>query len=259
MRRIIFRLIVFIIFTVTGVYIVNNNLHNNNIILTQENECDIVNTSKKEILLIESTIPETKLIEEVEEKTKEKTEEEIEQKTEKEIEQKTEKEITKENDEEDKTYEIMETPKEESIPEYNIPLDEDIQKYLYDKCKEYNVPYDLTLGVIKVESNFNPSLIHKNSNGSRDYGLFQINTINHKWLSEELGITDFLNPYQNIDAGVYMLSQLIQKYDNEHIVLMSYNMGERATKNLTSRGIDSSRYSRKVIAIKEELKNINIK
>ena len=251
MRRIIFGLIVFIIFTVTGVYIVNNNLHNNNIILTQENECDIVNASKKETLLIESTIPETKLIEEVEEKTKEKTEEEIEQKT--------EKEITKENDEEDNTYEIMETPKEESIPEYNIPLDEDIQKYLYDKCKEYNVPYDLALGVIKVESNFNPSLIHKNSNGSRDYGLFQINTINHKWLSEELGITDFLNPYQNIDAGVYMLSQLLKKYNNEHIVLMSYNMGERAAKNLVSRGIDSSRYSRKVIETKEELKNNNIK
>src|SRR5690606_28226073 len=114
-------------------------------------ECDIVNTSKKETLLIESTIPETKLIEEVEEKTKGKTEEEVEEKT--------EKEITKENDEEDNIYEIMETPKEESIPEYNIPLDEDIQKYLYDKCKEYNVPYDLALGVIKVESNFNPSLI----------------------------------------------------------------------------------------------------
>lgn len=86
MRRIIFGLIVFIIFTVTVVYIVNNNLQNNNIILAQENECDIVNTSKEETLLIESTIPETKLIEE--------------------IEQKTEKEITKENDEEDKTTEV---------------------------------------------------------------------------------------------------------------------------------------------------------
>ena len=143
---------------------------------------------------------------------------------------------------------------EEIIPEYAIPLNKDIQKYLYNKCKEYNVPYDLAIAVIKTESNFNPSLIHKNSNGSRDYGLFQINTINHKWLSEELGITDFLNPYQNIDAGVYMLSQLLKKYDNEHIVLMSYNMGERATKNLVSRGIDSSRYSRKVIETKEELK-----
>ena len=86
MRRIFFGLIVFIIFTVTVVYIVNNNLQNNNIILAQENECDIVNTSKEETLLIESTIPETKLIEE--------------------IEQKTEKEITKENDEEDKTTEV---------------------------------------------------------------------------------------------------------------------------------------------------------
>ena len=47
MRRIIFGLIIFIIFTVTGFYIVNNNLHNNNIILAQENECDIVNTSKE--------------------------------------------------------------------------------------------------------------------------------------------------------------------------------------------------------------------
>ena len=67
MRRIIFGLIVFIIFTATGVYIVNNNLQNNNIILAQENECDIVNTSKEEALLIESTIPETKLMEEDEE------------------------------------------------------------------------------------------------------------------------------------------------------------------------------------------------
>lgn len=79
-------------------YIINNDLKNINIILTQENECDIVNTSKEETLLTESTIPETKLIEEVEEKTQEKTEEEIEQKT--------EKEITKENDEEDKTTEV---------------------------------------------------------------------------------------------------------------------------------------------------------
>jgi len=216
LRRIIFGLIVFIIFTATGVYIANSNLQNDNIILTNNNECDTINIAEEENIYepVKTTIPEI--------------------------------EFTLEEE-------------EEIIPEYDIPLDKDIQKYLYDKCKEYNVPYDLALGVIKVESNFNPSLIHKNSNGSRDYGLFQINTINHQWLSEELGITDFLNPYQNIDAGVYMLSQLLKKYDDEHIVLMSYNMGERAAKNLVSRGIDSSRYSRRVVEIKEEFKNNNIK
>jgi len=216
LKRIILGLIVFIIFTATGVYIANSNLQNDNIILTNNNECDTINIAEEENIYepVKTTIPEI--------------------------------EFTLEEE-------------EEIIPEYDIPLDKDIQKYLYDKCKEYNVPYDLALGVIKVESNFNPSLIHKNSNGSRDYGLFQINTINHKWLSEELGITDFLNQYQNIDAGVYMLSQLLKKYDDEHIVLMSYNMGERAAKNLVDRGIYSSRYSRKVIETKEELKNNNIK
>jgi len=216
LKRIILGLIVFIIFTATGVYIANSNLQNDNIILTNNNECDTINIAEEENIYepVKTTIPEI--------------------------------EFTLEEE-------------EEIIPEYDIPLDKDIQKYLYDKCKEYNVPYDLALGVIKVESNFNPSLIHKNSNGSRDYGLFQINTINHQWLSEELGITDFLNPYQNIDAGVYMLSQLLKKYDDEHIVLMSYNMGERAAKNLVDRGIYSSRYSRKVIETKEEFKNNNIK
>ena len=230
MRRIIFGLIVFIIFTATGVYIANSNLQNDNIILTNNNECDTINIAEEENIYetIKTTISEIEF-------TLDK-----------------EGEIIPE-------YDIPLDKEEEIIPEYNIPLDKDIQKYLYDKCKEYNVPYDLALGVIKVESNFNPSLIHKNSNGSRDYGLFQINTINHKWLSEELGITDFLNQYQNIDAGVYMLSQLLKKYDDEHIVLMSYNMGERATKNLVNRGIYSSRYSRRVVEIKEEFKNNNIK
>jgi len=42
-------------------------------------------------------------------------------------------------------------------------------------------------------------------------------------------------------------------------VLMSYNMGEQAARNRVNRGIYSSRYSRKVIETKEELKNNNIK
>jgi 3D (Asp-Asp-Asp) domain-containing protein len=98
LRYVVPRLIIFIMLVAMCYYIINNDLKNINIILTQENECDIINTSKEETLLIESTIPETKLIEEIEEKIKEKTEEKIEQKT--------EKEITKENDEEDKTTEV---------------------------------------------------------------------------------------------------------------------------------------------------------
>lgn len=214
LKRIILGLIVFIIFTATGVYIVNNNLQNNNIILTNNNECDTINIAEEENIYepIKTTIPEIEL-----------------------------------------------TLEEEIIPEYNIPLDKDIQKYLYSKCKEYNISYELALSVIKVESNFDINSVHKNSNKTQDVGLFQINQINHKWLSEKLGITDFLDPYQNIDAGVYMLSDLMKKYENEHLVLMAYNMGVSQAKKLVSRGINSSRYSRKVIEIREGFKNINIK
>ncbi len=55
MRRIIFGLIVFIIFTATGVYIVNNNLQNNNIIMTSNNECDTINVVEEENNVYEST------------------------------------------------------------------------------------------------------------------------------------------------------------------------------------------------------------
>ena len=51
------------------------------------------------------------------------------------------------------------------MPNYDIPLDKDIQQYLYDKCKEYEVPYELALSIIKVESNFNPDTVNKNSDG----------------------------------------------------------------------------------------------
>lgn len=98
MRYVVSILIIFIMLVAMCYYTINNDLKNINIILTQENECDIINTSKEETLLIESTIPETKLIEEIEEKIKEKTEEKTEQKT--------EKELTKENDEEDKTTKV---------------------------------------------------------------------------------------------------------------------------------------------------------
>ncbi|HHU55928.1 MAG TPA: lytic transglycosylase domain-containing protein, partial [Acholeplasmataceae bacterium] len=93
---------------------------------------------------------------------------------------------------------------EEVMPNYDVPLDKEIQQYLYSKCKEYEIEYELALAIIQVESNFKPNAVNVNSNNTKDVGLFQINSFNHKWLSEELGITDFADPYQNIDAGIFM-------------------------------------------------------
>ena len=90
---------------------------------------------------------------------------------------------------------------EEEGPEiYNVPLDDALQRYTYNLCVDYEIEeyYPLVLAVMWRESEFVPTIISK----TNDYGLMQINKINHKWLSEELEITDFLDEEQNIHAGV---------------------------------------------------------
>lgn len=118
----------------------------------------------------------------------------------------------------------------------------------------YHVDGDLVLAVIDGESEGDLNAYNRNKNGTHDSGLMQINSCNHEWLREELGITDFYDPEQNIHAGVYMLSLLTAKYDNYHRVLMSYNMGEGKTRELWQQGVYSSRYSRKIMSKYQKLK-----
>ena len=125
--------------------------------------------------------------------------------------------------------------------------DKPIEKAVAYYSAIYHVDGDLVLAVIDGESEGDTQAFNTNRNGTHDSGLMQINSCNHKWLSEELGITDFYDPEQNIHSGVYILSLLTAKYDDYHRVLMSYNMGEKRTKELWQQGIYSSRYSKKVM------------
>lgn len=142
----------------------------------------------------------------------------------------------------------------EKIPIYDLPLSRELQIYTYEICKEYGVNYEKALAVMKIESSFNSNAENINKNGSKDVGLMQINSINRKWLSEVLEVTDLKDPKQNILAGVYMLSILKEKFGDDHLQLMAYNMGEGKTKQLVSRGVTSSKYSRKVLNYKDEIK-----
>jgi soluble lytic murein transglycosylase-like protein len=118
----------------------------------------------------------------------------------------------------------------------------------------YGVDSDLVKAVIGKESSGDPAAHNRNRNGTHDRGLMQINSCNFEWLSEELGITDFYEPRQNIRAGCYILGLLSKKYDNVHRVLMSYNMGESRTRQLWKQRIYSSRYSREVMSKYRELR-----
>lgn len=137
---------------------------------------------------------------------------------------------------------LVEEQEEEGPEIYNVPLDDALQRYAYNLCVDYEVEeyYPLVLAVMWRESEFMPTIISK----TNDYGLMQINKINHKWLSSKLEITDFLDEEQNIHAGVYMLSLYLHKYGDIDKALMAYNLGENGAKKRWAAGTYTTNYTR---------------
>ena len=134
---------------------------------------------------------------------------------------------------------------------YDCPLDNKVQDYIRTMCEVKNLPMSLVLAVISVESSFRPWVI----SSSNDYGLMQINVINHGRFSEEYGITDFLNPCLNAFCGITLLAEHYNRYQDESKALMAYNLGTAGAKRLWGSGIYETSYTRKVISIKEEFDN----
>ena len=127
---------------------------------------------------------------------------------------------------------------------YDCPLDNDLQDYIRELCVQNNLPMSLVIAIIENESSFVADVI---SPDGGDYGLMQINKINHKWLSEKYGITNFLNPYQNVLCGINILADQCNKYGDYHKALMAYNMGAGGANRLWKQGIYTSKYSEKVM------------
>lgn len=102
-------------------------------------------------------------------------------------------------------------------------LDKELQEYMYDLCVEYEIEdyYSLLLCQLFYESLYRSDVISRTD----DYGIAQINICNHKWLSETLGVTDFLDPKQGILCNVYLMSESLKNYDAENS-LCRYNTGK---------------------------------
>jgi soluble lytic murein transglycosylase-like protein len=133
---------------------------------------------------------------------------------------------------------------------YEVPLAANLQDLILSECKAKDVSPDLVIALIDVESNFNPKCISK----TNDYGLMQINICHKDSLKQEIQVTNLLDEKQNIKAGVHMLSEIGNKYNNLNQALMVYNCGETGAKKLWNNGIYSTAYSRKVITKIDEIK-----
>lgn len=123
---------------------------------------------------------------------------------------------------------------------YDCPLSYEFQDYIRELCESENVPMGLVIAMIDKESTFRASMV----SATDDYGLMQINIINHEWLSEQYGITDFLDPYQNVYCGIKILSGHLENYDGDlSMALMTYNMGAGGARRLWNQGIYSTSYT----------------
>ena len=130
---------------------------------------------------------------------------------------------------------VEETP---VVTYYDCPLDNELQDYIRELCNEKDIPMSLVLAVIETESTFRANVISQGN-----YGLMQINTVNHGWLSKELGITDFLDPYQNVLAGITMLSNHLNEYEDITLALMVYNAGAGGARAMWSSGVYTTYYA----------------
>lgn len=144
----------------------------------------------------------------------------------------------------------IEPPLEEVIIEevqetfyFDVPLSHELQDYIRELCEEYDVPMELVIAMIEIESGYRSDIVSKTS----DYGLMQINTVNHKRLRSILGVTDFLDPFQNVLCGIYMISgHLVDTDGNVELALMQYNRGPAGALELWNEGVYSIPYSRMI-------------
>lgn len=111
------------------------------------------------------------------------------------------------------------TPTPEPMPMpmpdlYNpaIPLSAELQRVLYEACGEADVPVALVLGVIQVESGFEPDAVSPEG----CYGLMQLNP---KYFPDKL------SPADNLRAGIEYLGELLERYGDTAAALTAYNAG----------------------------------
>lgn len=137
-----------------------------------------------------------------------------------------------------------------TIIRYDVPLDDNLQKYVIDICAKKGVAPSLIFAIMERESNFNPNCVGDSGNS---LGIMQIQPKWHQWRADKLGCLDWFNPYDNATVGIDIVAGLFEKYgDDVYMVLMAYNGGSSYANRLSSNGKISD-YAIKVNARAEEL------
>ena len=149
---------------------------------------------------------------------------------------------------------IVEPEPEPEIDIYPVNLDADLQRYIIETCKEYQINPSIVIAMCFYESSFNADAIGDNG---ECMGLMGISP---RWCwpeMEKLNCPDMRDPYQNVTVGIDILAQKMAKYDgNPEMALMSYNAGDAGAHRLWfDKGIYSTTYSSNIMNMSLALDN----
>ena len=139
-------------------------------------------------------------------------------------------------------------------PTYNlcdIPLDAELQIWVFDYCKDKKLNPYLIFAMCERESQYKADAV---GDSGRSLGIMQIQEQWHQERMDRLGCTDLLNPYQNVTVGIDILIDLYSKCNDTAWVLMAYNGGEAyANRNYNADNI--SEYARYIMTRAEEMES----
>lgn len=138
-------------------------------------------------------------------------------------------------------------------PTYNlcdIPLDAELQIWVFDYCKDKKLNPYLIFAMCERESQYKADAV---GDSGRSLGIMQIQEQWHQERMDRLGCTDLLNPYQNVTVGIDILLDLYSKNEDTAWVLMAYNGGVAYADRYYEAG-NISEYAEGIMARAEELK-----
>ena len=82
----------------------------------------------------------------------------------------------------------------------------------------------LLYSIAYVESQYSPSAVNRNSNGSRDLGMMQINTVHLPTLARYgIGEKELMDPCTSIFVGAWIVRQNLNRYGYTWLGIGAYN------------------------------------
>lgn len=140
-------------------------------------------------------------------------------------------------------------PMESPAPIYDVPLPAELQQHISRLCNDYDMDMPLVLAVIGQESNYKAEAV---GDGGESIGLMQIQPRWQQARMDKLGVTDLINPLQNVTVGIDLLAELMGEGKDIEWALTAYNAGEAKADFNREVGIIGE-YAESVLMLREEI------